>query len=233
MRELLKQLFVKYNIEFDEEKLNQLETFYQMVIEKNQVMNLTNITDEKDFAIKNILDSVLPINTIKENSTLVDVGAGAGFPSIPLKILRPDIKITMIDSLNKRVEFLKSVIQKLDLKNIQVIHTRAEDFAKLKREQFDVCVARAVAKLNTLLEYCLPLVKVNGIMIAYKSLKADEELNEAKNALNILGGKVMNLQSVFVKEMDSIRVNIIIKKDKNTPLMYPRNKNLAKSKPLI
>ena len=233
MKELLKNLFIKYNIEFDEEKLNQLEIFYQMVIEKNQVMNLTNITDEKDFAIKNILDSVLPINTIKENLTLVDVGAGAGFPSIPLKILRPDIKIKMIDSLNKRVEFLKSVIQKLNLKNIEVIHTRAEDYAKLKREHFDVCVARAVAKLNTLLEYCLPLVKVNGIMIAYKSLKAEEELEEAKNALNILGGKVINLQSVFIKEMESIRINIIIKKEKQTPLTYPRGKNLAKTKPII
>ena len=139
----------------------------------------------------------------------------------------------MIDSLNKRVEFLKSVIQKLNLKNIEVIHTRAEDYAKLKREHFDACVARAVAKLNTLLEYCLPLVKVNGIMIAYKSLKAEEELEEAKNALNILGGKVINLQSVFIKEMESIRINIIIKKEKQTPLTYPRGKNLAKTKPII
>ncbi len=232
MKELLKNLFNKYNIECDDDKLNQLEMFYQMVIEKNQVMNLTNIIEEKEFAIKNILDSVLPINTIKENATLIDVGAGAGFPSIPLKILRPDLKITMIDSLKKRVEFLKNAIQILKLKNIQVIHTRAEDYAKLKREQFDVCVARAVARLNTLLEYCLPFVNKNGIMIAYKSLKADEELEEAKNALNILGGKVINLQSIFVKEIESMRVNIIIKKEKQTPLLYPRNKNLAKLKPI-
>ena len=232
MKELLKNLFNKYNIEYDDEKINQLETFYKMVIEKNNVMNLTNITEEKEFAVKNILDSVLPINVIKENATLIDVGAGAGFPSIPLKILRPDLKITMIDSLNKRVEFLKNVIQQLNLKNIQVIHTRAEDFAKLKREQFDTCVARAVAKLNTLLEYCLPLVKVNGIMIAYKSLKAEEELEQSKNALNILGGKVLNLQTMFVKEMQSIRVNVIIKKEKSTPLAYPRDKNLAKTKPI-
>ena len=233
MKDILRQLFGKYNIECDDEKLNQLEMFYNLVIEKNQVMNLTNITNEKEFAIKNVLDSVLPINTIKDNATLVDVGAGAGFPSIPIKILRPDINITMIDSLNKRVDFLKSVIQKLNLKNIQVIHTRAEDYAKIKREQFDVCIARAVAKLNTLLEYCLPLVKIDGIMIAYKSLKAEEELKESKNALNILGGKVINLQSVFIKEMESVRVNIIIKKEKKTTQIYKRNKNMLKTKPII
>ena len=233
MIDLLKTLFEKYHIEYDDEKLKKLEQFYNLVIQKNQVMNLTNITDEKEFATKNILDSVLPINMIPLGATVVDVGAGAGFPSIPLKILRPDLNITMVDSLNKRILFLKEVCNALKLNNIYAIHNRAEDFAKTNRESYDICVARAVARLNVLCEYCLPLVKVGGKMIAYKSMKAEEEIIEAQNAINIMGGKIQNLQNVLVKEENSIRVNIIIHKQKNTPKEFPRGKNLAKTKPII
>lgn len=232
MKDEIKQIFTKYNLEYDENKIEQLVKFYEFVIEKNKVMNLTNIVNEKEFILKNILDSVLPEKYIKQNSSLIDVGAGAGFPSVPLKILRPDLNITMLDSLNKRVVFLNEVISVLNLKNIQAVHSRAEDYAKNQRESYDVCVSRAVARLNTLLEYCLPLVKVGGIFIAYKSLKADEEIIESEKALDILGGNIENKQNVIIDEINSIRENIIIRKKNTTPKKYPRNKNLPKIKPI-
>ena len=232
MKDEIKQIFTKYNLEYDENKIEQLVKFYKFVIEKNKVMNLTNIVNEKEFILKNILDSVLPEKYIKQNSSLIDVGAGAGFPSVPLKILRPDLNITMLDSLNKRVVFLNEVISVLNLKNIQAVHSRAEDYAKNQRESYDVCVSRAVARLNTLLEYCLPFVKVGGIFIAYKSLKADEEIIESEKALDILGGNIENKQNVIIDEINSIRENIIIRKKNTTPKKYPRNKNLPKIKPI-
>lgn len=233
MKQILKTLFDKYQIEYTEEMLEKLNKYYNIVSEQNQTMNLTRIVSKEDFAIKNILDSVLPIKIIPNGATVVDVGTGAGLPGIPIKILRPDIKLTLIDSLQKRVNFLKKVVEIFEFKDVKCEHSRAEDFAKDNRECFDVCVSRAVARLNTLCEYCLPLVKINGIMIAYKSLKAKEELKEAKKAINILGGKIENLQNVIIKEENSIRTNIIITKIKKTPLTYPRPKNLPKTKPII
>lgn len=233
MEQILKELFKKYNISYDDTKIAKLIKFYDMVIETNKVMNLTNITDEKEFAIKNVLDCVLPMKIIPINASVLDIGAGAGFPSIPLKIMRPDLDIVMVDSLNKRINFLKTVIQKLDLKNISANHMRIEDYAITHKEKYDIVVARAVARLNTLLEYSLPLVKIKGKVIAYKSQKADEEIVEAQNALNILGGKVTELQTVLIKEIDSIRVNIVVEKLKSTPKEYPRGKNLPKLKPII
>ena len=233
MKQILKTLFDKYQIEYTEEMLEKLNKYYNIVSEQNQTMNLTRIVSKEDFAIKNILDSVLPIKIIPNGATVVDVGTGAGLPGIPIKILRPDIKLTLIDSLQKRVNFLKKVVEIFEFKDVKCEHSRAEDFAKDNRECFDVCVSRAVARLNTLCEYCLPLVKINGIMIAYKSLKAKEELKEAKKAINVLGGKIENLQNVIIKEENSIRTNIIITKIKQTPLTYPRPKNLPKTKPII
>ena len=233
MKQILKTLFDKYQIEYTEEMLEKLNKYYNIVSEQNQTMNLTRIVSKEDFAIKNILDSVLPIKIIPNSATVVDVGTGAGLPGIPIKILRPDIKLTLIDSLQKRVNFLKKVVEIFEFKDVKCEHSRAEDFAKDNRECFNVCVSRAVARLNTLCEYCLPLVKINGIMIAYKSLKAKEELKEAKKAINILGGKIENLQNVIIKEENSIRTNIIITKIKKTPLTYPRPKNLPKTKPII
>ena len=233
MEQILKELFEKYNISYDDTKIAKLIKFYDMVIETNKVMNLTNITDEKEFAIKNVLDCVLPMKIIPINASVLDIGAGAGFPSIPLKIMRPDLDIVMVDSLNKRINFLKTVIQKLDLKNISANHMRIEDYAITHKEKYDIVVARAVARLNTLLEYSLPLVRIKGKVIAYKSQKADEEIAEAQNALNVLGGKVTELQTVLIKEIDSIRVNIVVEKFKSTPKEYPRGKNLPKLKPII
>ena len=233
MIELLKNLFTKYQIEYTDEQIEKINKYYNMVIEQNKTMNLTRILSEEEFATKNILDSVLPIKIIPKNASVVDVGTGAGLPGIPLKILRPDIKLTLLDSLQKKVNFLKQVAIELDLKEVKCVHARVEDFAKTNRESFDVCVSRAVARLNTLCEYCLPLVKIDGIMIAYKSLKAEEEAKEAQKAIDILGGKIENVQNVIIKEENSIRTNIIISKIKNTPNIYPRGKNLPKTKPII
>ncbi len=232
MQQILKGLFDKYNIDYNDEQIEKLTKFYELVIDANRVMNLTNITQKNEFAVKNILDCVLPLKMIPQNAQVLDIGAGAGFPSIPLKIMRPDLNFIMVDSLNKRINFLKSIIQTLNLKQIVAIHSRIEDFAQLNREKFDIVVARAVARLNTLCEYALPLVKIGGKLIAYKSQKADEEIIEAKNALNILGGEVIQKQNVLIKEIDSIRINIVIEKLRETPKQYPRNKNLPKIKPI-
>lgn len=229
----LKQLFDKYQIEYDDKQIAKLIKFYDLVIQTNKVMNLTNITDEREFAIKNILDCVLPMKIIPNGSYILDIGAGAGFPSIPLKIMRPDLKFVMVDSLNKRVNFLKTVIQKLKLENISAVHSRIEDFATNNKEKFDIVVARAVARLNTLLEYALPFIKIGGKLIAYKSQKAEEEIKESSKALQVLGGKVVQLQNVLLKEIDSIRINIVIEKVSSCPKEYPRGKNLAKIKPIL
>ncbi len=233
MIEILKQLFDKYEIPYTDDALIKLNKYYNIVIEQNKTLNLTRIVDKKDFAIKNILDSVLPIKIIPKNASVVDVGTGAGLPGIPLKILRPDIKLTLLDSLQKRINFLKKVVEIFKFDNTICIHSRAEDLAKQNRESYDVCVSRAVAKLNTLCEYCLPLVRCGGVMIAYKSLKAEEEMKEASNAIKVLGGKIEKLQNVIIKEENSIRTNIIISKILSTPTKYPRPKNLPKTNPII
>lgn len=246
------------------------DIYYQNLISYNEKVNLTAITEKEDVYIKHFLDSVLGNNFIPKNATVVDVGTGAGFPGLPLKIVRDDINLTLVDSLNKRLEFLsrlvtdlgyncnfvnESTIQKYiknikeQLKNdkkhensniisenkkiINIVHSRAEDFCKLKRECFDVAVARAVAKLNTLVEYLLPLVKVGGILIAYKSNNSIDELNEAKNAIEILGGKFENIIEFNLPNDKGVRNLIIIKKVKATPNIYPRDKNLPKLKPII
>lgn len=233
MKELLKNLFDKYQIEYTKEQLEKLETFYEKVIETNKLYNLTAITQKEDFAVKHILDSVLPYTFLPQNASVIDVGVGAGFPSIPLKIMRPDIKITMLDSLNKRIIFLDEMIKLLNLSNAWAVHARAEDYAKEHREGFDVAVARAVANLTTLSEYCLPLVKTGGIFIALKGSSAQEELRDAGFAINELGAKVKQCQSVQVDEISAVRENIIIQKIKQTPPKYPRGKNLPRVKPLL
>lgn len=233
MIEILKQLFDKYEIPYTDDALIKLNKYYNIVIEQNKTLNLTRIVDKKDFAIKNILDGVLPIKIIPKDASVVDVGTGAGLPGIPLKILRPDIKLTLLDSLQKRINFLKKVVEIFKFDNTICIHSRAEDLAKQNRESYDVCVSRAVAKLNTLCEYCLPLVRCGGVMIAYKSLKAEEEMKEASNAIKVLGGKIEKLQNVIIKEENSIRTNIIISKILSTPTKYPRPKNLPKTNPII
>lgn len=223
-------LFKKYNLILDEEKLNKLNEFYKNLIFYNNSFNLTNITEENDVFIKHFLDSIYPQYLIKENSSVLDIGAGAGFPSLPLKIYRPDLKITMIDSLNKRVNFLKEMISVLNLKDISATHTRAEDFALKNRERFDYVIVRAVAKLNTLVEYALPFLKLQGELLAYKGSEVEEEILQCESALKILGGKIERVEK-FELEGNS-RSIVVIKKNSQTPAKYPRGKNLPKLKPL-
>lgn len=227
----MKDLFNKYGIDISEEKLLLFNNYYKDIVEKNKVMNLTTITEKNDVYVKHFVDSLLPLKDIKDNSTILDVGTGAGFPGIPLKIMNDTFKITLLDSLNKRINFLNEEIDKLKLTGIVAIHSRAEDYANVSRETFDYVVSRAVARLNILCEYCLAFVKVGGYFIAYKSENTQEEMEEATNAIKILGGKIEKVVSVGLE--GNQRNLIFIKKVCKTPLKYPRGQNKPRTNPLI
>lgn len=230
--ENLKSVFKKYKIDISNEQEKKFDLFFDFLIEKNKVMNLTAITDPKEVLFKHFLDSVLPQSLFEKDSKIIDVGSGAGFPAIPLKIVRNDLEIVMIDSLLKRVNFLNEATSLLKLQNITAFHFRAEDFAKTYRESFDIATARAVAPLNTLVEYLLPYVKIGGKCIIYKSTKLNEEIEKAKNAINILGGKIEQIKNYKIEEFKLERNVLIIKKIKPTDKKYPRDKNAPKLKPL-
>lgn len=211
------------------DKKDQYKIFIDYLLEVNAHTNLTTITDIDEIKIKHIEDSLSVLDLIKENDKVLDIGSGAGFPGIPLAIEK-EIDLTLIDSVNKKVNFMNQAIEKINLKNARAIHARAEDFAKDNREKYDVVVSRAVANMTTLSELCLPFVKVGGIFIALKGPKADEELEEAKNAIKILGGKVIDIERFDLSGNE--RANIVVKKIHPTNNKYPRGKNLPKNKPL-
>lgn len=205
------------------------EIYSDYLIEVNSHTNLTSITDPEEIKIKHFEDSLSVLPYIKEGNKVLDIGAGAGFPGIPLRIEK-NFDLTLVDSVNKKVNFMNEVIDKLDLSNARAIHTRAEDFAKENRETFDIVVSRAVANMATLSELCLPFLKVGGIFIALKGPKADEELEAAQNAIKILGGQVKEIERFKIDDND--RVNIIVEKIHPTKKKYPRGKNQAKKNPL-
>lgn len=205
------------------------EIYKDYLLEVNSHTNLTSITNPEEIKIKHFEDSLSVLDYIKEGSKVLDIGAGAGFPGIPLRIEK-DFDLTLIDSVNKKVNFMNEVIKKLGLSNARAIHTRAEDFAKEERESYDVVVSRAVANMSTLSEYCIPYLKVGGIFIALKGPRADEELEAAQNAIKILGGKVKKVDYFNID--DNERVNIIVEKVHPTKKIYPRGKNLPKKNPL-
>ncbi|WP_296127575.1 16S rRNA (guanine(527)-N(7))-methyltransferase RsmG [uncultured Anaerococcus sp.] len=209
------------------DKKYQIYTDY--LLEVNSHTNLTTITDPEEIELKHFKDSLTVLDYIKEGYKVLDIGAGAGFPGIPLRIEK-DFDLTLIDSVNKKVNFMNQVIEKLDLNNARAIHTRAEDFAKDHREGFDVVVSRAVANMATLSELCLPFVKVGGLFIALKGPKADEEVKNAANALEILGGEVIKMEKLDLDGNE--RVNVIVKKLRSCKKTYPRGQNLPKRKPL-
>lgn len=222
--------------DMEQKKQKQFNRFYELLVEWNKVMNLTAITEYDEVVEKHFIDSLsiekaVDLNTI---DTVIDVGTGAGFPGIPLKIAYPHLKITLLDSLNKRVKFLNSVISELQLENIEAIHGRAEDFAKKgeHREKYSLCVSRAVANLSTLSEYCLPYVKNGGLFIPYKSGNIDEELQNSKKAISILGGKIQDVIKFQLPGTDINRSFIKISKEKNTPKKYPRKAGLPSKEPL-
>lgn len=226
----------EFGITLSEEQIHQFITYYEMLVEWNEFMNLTAITDYDEVMKKHFVDSVSLIKAfdISKKVTVIDIGTGAGFPGIPLKIAFPNLQVTLLDSLNKRVNFLNAVIEKLGLTGIEAIHGRAEDFAKAGklREKFDLCVSRAVANLSTLSEYCLPYVKVGGRFISYKSEKITEEKEAATNAIKILGGKIKGQVEFQLPESDIYRNLFVIEKVKETPKKYPRKAGLPGKEPL-
>ncbi|MDE5546520.1 MAG: 16S rRNA (guanine(527)-N(7))-methyltransferase RsmG [Anaeroplasmataceae bacterium] len=224
----------KLGIVLDERKTKQFEEYYQRLIEVNQVMNLTAITEKDEVYRKHFLDSLEIIRVLdnKDKYTLCDVGSGAGFPSVPLAIVSEKVEVTIIDALNKRINFLNDLIQKLSVSNVKAIHARAEDFAKEKREHFDVVTARAVARLNVLVELCLPLTKVGGIFVAMKGSSGKEELLEAQKAIDQLGGKVQSIVEFTLPDEEDQRQILVIQKIKSTPAKFPRNFNKIKECPL-
>lgn len=232
-KEFLKQAFNSYDINLTETQIDKFLQFYDFLIAENQKFNLTAITDFEEVVYKHFIDSALPYKNFKQNCFVIDVGSGAGFPAIPLKILREDLKFVMIDSLNKRVNFLNETISLLSLNNISAIHTRAEEYAKSNFEKFDYALSRAVAQTPTLCEYLLPLVKVGGCAVMYKSQKLDEELSNSNKAISVLGGKIDKIEDFELKEYSSSRKILYLLKVKNTPKLYPRGKNLPKIKPIV
>ena len=226
----MKNLFEKFEILATEDQLKKLEKYYELLVHYNKMFNLTAITEREEVYLKHFVDSGIKVDKLVGNK-LIDVGSGGGFPALVIKILRPDIDVTMLEATGKKCEFLKTVISELGLENCQVINARAEDLAKNLeyREQFDLCTARAVARLNTLLEYCLPFVKVGGKFVAYKG-NATEEILEAKNALSVLGGQISKLEEYTL--LDAQRALIYVDKIKSTNAKYPRGNGKERKSPL-
>ncbi len=211
------------------EQENLFVLYREYLKEYNEKVNLTAITDDREIAVKHFLDSVLGEKFLPRNATVVDVGSGAGFPAVPIKIVRPDLKFTLMDSLNKRIVFLQSLTEKMELSDVTPVHMRAEEGAKTYREKFDAAVARAVAPLPTLLEYVLPLVRVGGVFVAYKG-NAEEELTQSERALRILGGKLL-CREEFLLYGDK-RTVLVFEKASKTPDRYPRLQNKPRISPL-
>ena len=214
----------------------QFDRYYELLIEWNRVMNLTGITEYDEVNLKHFTDSltIVRIKDMENVSTLIDVGTGAGFPEIPVKIAFPYIKVTLLDSLNKRIKFLNQVVEELDLEDVVTLHGRAEDYAKKEeyREQFDLCASRAVANLSTLSEYCLPFIKKGGCFVSYKSADSDEEIQQSEKALDILGGKIEKVDKFVLPGSDMGRALVMIEKVKNTPRKYPRKAGVPSKEPL-
>lgn len=219
-----------------EEQLNQFLTFYELLIEKNKVVNLTAITEYNEVVEKHFLDSLSLARIINLDQPLkiLDLGTGAGFPGIPLKLAFPKLELVLMDSLNKRIVFLEEVISELGLSRIKAVHGRAEEMARKSgyRENFDFCVSRAVANLSSLSEYCIPFVKQGGFFVSYKSGDIEEEICQAKKAVNILGGEIERIDKFVLSGTDISRSLIKIKKRKKTPGIYPRKAGMPTKKPL-
>lgn len=226
----MKNLFLEYGINLTDKQLNSFENYYSILIEFNKMFNLTAITEKQEVYKKHFVDSVINVDKLV-GEKLIDVGSGGGFPAIPIKILREDINVTLLEATGKKCEFLKEVIKRLQLKDINVINGRAEDLAKdlNYRESFDICTARAVARLNTLCEYCMPFVKVGGQFVSFKG-NVEEELTEGQSAIKILGGQV---KEVYSYQLDGAnRALVYIDKIKPTDKKYPRGNGKERKSPL-
>ena len=224
----------KIDINLDNEICNKLYNYMNLLLEWNEKINLTAITDEKEIILKHFIDSFTINKFINSGDIMLDIGTGAGFPGLPIKIIRPEVDVFLMDSLNKRINFLNEVIELLQLKNIEAFHSRAEEMAKNNkfREKFDVVTSRAVAKLNILLEYMLPYTKVNGKCLCMKGPNIEEEIKEAEKALKILGGEIEKIEKIILPDSNIERNIIIIRKKSATPLKYPRKAGMPTKEPL-
>lgn len=235
--DVLKKEALKFNIEITDEMAKKFEQYTNMLLEYNSVMNLTAITELYEIQIKHYLDSltVLCENIIKPGCSVIDIGAGAGFPSLPNAIVCNDVFFTMLDSLGKRVNFLNDVAEKLQLKNAKAIHMRAEDGGRDKtmREKYDVAVARAVADLSVLSEYALPFVKEGGYFLAMKGTAPEEEINNAKKAIKTMGGQIERVDEIKIEPLDLKHTIVVVKKIGKTPTQFPRKAGTPSKKPII
>ena len=233
---MLKDRLEALDIILDQEQINQFDEYYEILVEWNKVMNLTGITEYQEVVEKHFLDSlsIVKVMDMDQVERVIDVGTGAGFPGIPLKIAFPKLDIVLLDSLNKRIRFLDHVIEELGLEGIRTIHGRAEDYARdgKYRERFDLCVSRAVANLSSLSEYCLPYVKVGGRFVSYKSGDIEEEVNDASKAIALLGGKKERIEKFQLPDTDIQRSFVVIGKTKNTQKRYPRKAGMPTKEPL-
>lgn len=234
--ELMKNACDSVGMNFDEDKYNKFITYKNLLQEWNEKINLTAITEDEEVIKKHFIDCIKAFseNQFKEAKNLIDVGTGAGFPGLPIAIMKEDLNITLLDSLNKRVNFLNIVKNSLNLTNVTTIHSRAEDGARNKelREKFDIATSRAVANMAVLSEFCLPYVKVGGYFIALKGPAITDELNDAKNAIGTLGGKLIEVIEVSVEGTDLKHNLVVIKKVKETPKTYPRKAGSITKKPI-
>lgn len=231
----LRSVLDKLQVPYTEETIHKMEQYREQILDWNEKVNLTAITDPEEFEMKHFVDSVLICGSDEWNSCskIIDVGTGAGFPGMPLAILFPDKKFTLMDSLGKRIKILDEIAENIGINNVELIHARAEELAKKEyREQFDLCVSRAVANLTVLAEYCLPFVRVGGYFAPYKTKDARQEIKDSTKALNILGGSFVRSDASEVEEFDLDHQIFWIKKGKNTPSKYPRKAGTPSKEPL-
>ena len=230
----MKELAEQININFSVEQLEKFYKYMDLLLQWNEKMNLTAITEPDEIILKHFIDSLTILKEITDNDNVVDVGTGAGFPGIPLSIMNESIKITLVDSLNKRLVFLENVINELNLSNVKIVHSRAEDFGRDKRyrEMYDIAVSRAVANLSTLSEYLIPLIKINAKCVCMKASEAEEEIENAKNAIKVLGGAINRIDKFNLPKSNIGRTIIIIEKQKNTPNKYPRKAGMPSKEPI-
>ncbi|MCR5148756.1 MAG: 16S rRNA (guanine(527)-N(7))-methyltransferase RsmG [Eubacterium sp.] len=233
--DLLKKSLDNLSINCSNEIIDQFDHYYDLLIDWNKKINLTAITEYDDVISKHFIDSILVSSFVDLNGKkIIDIGTGAGFPGIPIKILFPETELVLLDSLNKRVRFLEEVINKLSLKNVRIIHGRAEDLAHNKelRASFDIALSRAVANLSTLSEYCIPFIKKGGLFVSYKSGNADEEIKDAENAVGILGSRIISVNDCILPETDILRKFVIIEKINDVSNKYPRRAGTPAKDPL-